>query len=115
MPATTKIYVDRDEFVLQMLKSLSSEEFKEAIENSNVSPASAQWGIAFCINYALANTPYVTLQDYRDIYPCNHCGSCSLWLAAFEPNQGLETLEQLIAECVKRGCNLVGKKVENDA
>lgn len=115
MDMRVKQYVDRDEFIRQMLECLSSEKYKKALENSNVSPASAQWGITFCINYALANTPYVTLQDHRDIYPCNHCGSCSLWLAAFEPNQGLETLEQLIAECVKRGCDLVGKKVENDA
>lgn len=40
--------------------------------------------------------------------PCQYCGSCSIWLAAFEPNQGLETLEQLIVECVKRGCDLEG-------
>lgn len=61
------------------------------------------------------NTPYMTLQDHRDTYPCNYCGSCPVWLAVFEPGQGVETLEQLIVECVKRGCDLVGKKAENDA
>ena len=115
MLGSSKIYVDRDEFVSQMLKCLSSEEYKKALECTDVNAASAQWGMAFCSNYAMVHTPYVTLQDHRDIYPCNYCGSCSLWLAAFEPNQGLETLEQLIVECVKRGCDLVGKKVENDA
>ena len=115
MDMRVKQYVDRDEFVRQMLKCLSSEEYKKALENSDVSPSSAQWGMAFCTNYAMVNTPYVTSQDHRDIYPCNYCGSCPLWPAAFEPDQGLETLEQLIVECIRRGCNLVGKKVENDA
>ena len=115
METKVKRYVDRDEFVSQMLKCLSSEEYKKALENSDVSPASAQWGMAFCANYAMVNTPYMTLQDHRDTYPCNYCGSCPVWLAAFEPNQDIETWEQLIIECVRRDCRIVGKKVENDA
>lgn len=115
METKVKRYVDRDEFVSQMLKCLSSEEYKKALENSDVSPASAQWGMAFCANYAMVNTSYMTLQDHRDTYPCNYCGSCPVWLAAFEPNQDIETWEQLIIECVRRDCRIVGKKVENDA
>lgn len=114
MEQKVKQYVDRDEFVRQMLKCLSSEEYKKALENSDVSPASAQWGMAFCANYAMVNTPYMTLQDHRDTYPCSYCGSCPVWLAAFEPGQGVETWEQLIIECVRRDCRIVGRKVEND-
>lgn len=110
-----KIYVDRDEFMRQMLKCLGSEEYKKALECVEVDPASAQWGMAFCVNYACVHTPYMTIQDHRDTYPCNYCGSCPVWLAAFEHDTGLDTLEQVIIECVKRGCDLVGKKVEQDA
>lgn len=90
MPATTKIYVDRDEFVSQMLKCLGSEEYKKALECTDANAASAQWGMAFCSNYAMVHTPYVTLQDHRDIYPCNYCGSCPLWLAALNLIKGLK-------------------------
>ena len=111
----TKIYVDRDEFMRQMLKCLGSEEYKKAIENTdNVSAASAQWGMAFCANYAATHTPYMEVYDHKDTYPCNYCGECSLWLAAFEPGVGIDTWEDLIIQCVKRGCDLVGKKVEQD-
>ena len=61
MDTKAKRYVSRDEFVGQMLKCLSSEEYKKALENSDVSPASAQWGMAFCTNYAMVHTPYITL------------------------------------------------------
>lgn len=115
MSAKTKIYVDRDEFVKQMLKCLGSEEYKKALECSDVTAASAQWGMAFCANYAMVHTPYMTVQDHKDTYPCNYCGSCSLWLAAFEPDSTVETLEDLVIQCVRRGCDLVGKKVEEDA
>ena len=116
MQVTTKpkIYVDRDEFVSQMLKCLSSEEYKKALECTDANAASAQWGMAFCANYASVHTPYTILES-KDTYPCNWCGSCPIWLAAFEPNSGVETFEQLVIQCVKRGCNLVGKKVENNA
>lgn len=115
MENKTKVYVDRDKFMSQMLKCLGSEEYKKALECSDVNAASAQWGMAFCANYAAVNTPYMLLQDHRDTYPCNYCGSCPLWLAAFEPDSSVETWEQLIIECVRRGCDIVGKKVENDA
>lgn len=103
MNMSDKIYVDRDEFMRQMIKCLGSEEWKKALE----------WGMAFCANYAVVHTPYITMQDHKDTYPCNYCGSCPIWLAAFEPDTNLDTLEKVIIECVRRDCHLVGKKVEN--
>lgn len=47
-------------------------------------------------------------------YPCNYCGSCPIWLAAFEPDTGLNTIEDVIEECDARGCPLVGQKVTED-
>lgn len=45
-------------------------------------------------------------------YPCQYCGSCSIWLAAFEPGTGLDTIEKVIAACHKyHNCELVGKEV----
>ena len=45
-------------------------------------------------------------------YPCQYCGSCSIWLAAFEPSTGLDTIEKVIAACHKyHNCELVGKEV----
>lgn len=116
MENKVKIYVDRDEFMRQMLKCLGSEEYKKSFgELTPAEQTAAMSGMAFCANYACVNTPYVMLQNHKDTYPCNYCGSCPIWLAAFEPNQGIETWEDLIVQCVKRGCDLIGKKVENDA
>ena len=44
-------------------------------------------------------------------YPCNYCGSCGIWLAAFEPGTDLDTKERVIGACAKRKCPLVGKEV----
>ena len=46
-------------------------------------------------------------------YPCQYCGCCHIWLAAFEPGQGVETWEKLITACVVEGCKIVGEEVEN--
>ena len=49
-------------------------------------------------------------------YPCQWCGSCPVWLAAYEEGTGLDTPEQVIAACKKYyNCKLVGKEVEEDA
>lgn len=45
------------------------------------------------------------------IYPCNHCGECSRWLAFREKGE-LETPEELYAACVKSGCNIFGREVK---
>lgn len=115
MAKDTKIYVDRDEFVSQMIKCLGSEEYKKALECTEANAASAQWGMAFCANYASVHTPYMEVYDHKNTYPCNYCGECSLWLAAFDKDSKIETWEDLLVQCIKRGCDLVGKRVENDA
>lgn len=48
-------------------------------------------------------------------YPCRRCGSCLIWLAAYEEGTGLDTPEQVIAACKKYyNCKLVGKEVEEE-
>ena len=44
-------------------------------------------------------------------YPCNYCGECSVWLAAFEEGTGLDTLDAVKVQCRKMKCALVGKEV----
>ena len=47
-------------------------------------------------------------------YPCNYCGECPIWLAAFEPGTGLDTIEKVIDQCLSyRRCELVGQEVED--
>ena len=41
----------------------------------------------------------------RLTYPCQYCGSCSIWLAAFEPGTGLDTIEKVIAGLADRLLN----------
>ena len=50
-------------------------------------------------------------------YPCQYCGSCPIWLAAYEEGADLETTEQVIEACKKYyNCPLVGQEVvANDA
>lgn len=96
-----------------MLKCLGSEEYKKALECSEVQAASAQWGMSFCANYAAVHTPYMIMQDHKDTYPCNYCGSCPIWLAAFEEGSGLDTMEQVIEACKKYiNCPHLGEEME---
>ena len=46
-------------------------------------------------------------------YPCDWCGSCPIWLAAFEIPE-LDTEDKLIRACRDRGCSLCETEVEND-
>lgn len=43
-------------------------------------------------------------------YPCNYCGSCPIWLAAFEIPE-LDTEDKLIRACRDRGCSLCEMEV----
>lgn len=48
-------------------------------------------------------------------YPCNYCGSYSIWLAACEPDTGLDTKDRVIEACKKYyNCPLPGLKVMTD-
>jgi hypothetical protein len=43
-------------------------------------------------------------------YPCDYCGECPIWLAAYD-DERVDTYEKILAECEKRNCHLVGKEV----
>lgn len=45
--------------------------------------------------------------------PCQYCGSCSIWLAAFEEGTGLDTMEKVIEACrTHMKCPHVGEEME---
>ena len=47
-----------------------------------------------------------------EYYPCQWCGSCPVWLAAYEEGTGLDTPEQIKAACKKYyNCELVDTPV----
>lgn len=49
------------------------------------------------------------------VYPCQWCGSCPIWLAAYEEGTGLDTEEKVVEACKKYyNCELVGKEVMRD-
>lgn len=43
-------------------------------------------------------------------YPCQYCGSCPIWLAAFD-HPDLKTYEDVIAACEAESCSLVDQEV----
>lgn len=49
-----------------------------------------------------------------ECYPCNYCGSCTAWLAAYDPDGPLTTHQDLLAECHRRRCKLVGLPVPKE-
>lgn len=54
--------------------------------------------------------------EQRAKYPCQWCGSCPIWLAAYEEGTGFDTEEKVIAACKQYyQCELVGKEIENSA
>ena len=52
------------------------------------------------------------MNDDKWYYPCNYCGSCPIWLAAFD-HPDLQTHEDVIEACDEKGCPLVGQEVLN--
>ena len=108
--ARDKILVDRDEFMNQMLKCISSEEWKVAFEGKSKSElTAAMGGIGFASCYAAVHTP--ELIAARTVRPCNWCGECPIWTIAFEDDSELDTWPKVIAECVRRDCSVVGEDV----
>ena len=45
-------------------------------------------------------------------YPCQYCGSCPVWLAAFD-HPDFQTYEDVFEACDDRGCPLVGMEVSD--
>ena len=44
--------------------------------------------------------------------PCNYCGECPIWLAAFN-SPSLDTYDKVVEACEASGCPLVGQEVLN--
>ena len=105
-----KVYVDRDEFMEQMLKCFSSDEWKHYAAHLTGSENNAALsGAALASIYASVHTPQ---HNYvRTVRPCNWCGECPVWTVAFEEDSELDTWPKVIAECVHRKCNCVGEDV----
>lgn len=118
--------VEADEFLSLVLKCVASKEFEEYVrDRSDDFKAGAMWGASFASIYANTHATHYGARlveeklpsmedDILLYYPCNYCGSCSLWLAAYEPGSGLDTHEQLIEACKRRGCNLVNTAVPKE-
>ena len=49
----------------------------------------------------------------RMYYPCMYCGSCPVWLAAYN-HPSLQTYEDIIEACDAEGCPFVGQEVKDD-
>lgn len=117
--------IDSKEAMALALESINSQEFKDyTLTRSKEFVSGALWGISFGALYAnthaqhygaklVDNTSPKMEDDLLLYYPCNYCGSCSAWLAAYEIG-ALETHEELIAECKRRGCELVGTHVPKE-
>lgn len=110
--AKDKVYVDRDEFMSQMLKCIGSEEWEKAFKDRPKSEASAAMsGMAFGSLYAAVHTPQLYAHYVRRTRPCNWCGECPVWTIAFEEGSELDTWPKVVAECVRRDCSCVGEDV----
>lgn len=48
-------------------------------------------------------------EKIKRYYPCDYCGSCPIWLAAFD-HSDLKTYEDIIKACKAEDCQLVGKE-----
>lgn len=110
--AKDKVYVDRDEFMSQMLKCIGSEEWDKAFANRPKSElTAAMGGMAFGSMYAAVHTKEYVVPNVRTVRPCNWCGECPIWTIAFEEGSELNTWPKVVAECVRRDCPCVGEDV----
>ena len=116
--------VGTSEFLSRMLEGPHSQEYAKASEGKSADfLEGAQWGISFGAMYANAksrhyyldpdNTPSRQCDDILLYYPCNYCGECPIWLAAYEIPE-LSTSGEVVEACRKRGCSLVGMPVPRE-
>ncbi len=118
--------VDAREYMSLMLECLSTKEYKDAVEDrSSEFREGAMWGMAFCSMYAQTHAQHFGARlilpdsspevkyDEPLHYPCNYCGSCPVWLAAYEA-PGLETSGDVIEACKARKCPLVNQPVHKE-
>ena len=118
--------IDSKEAMALALESINSQEFKDYIaDRSQEFLMGALWGISFGALYTnthvqhygaklVDSAPPKMEDDLLLYYPCDYCGSCSIWLAAYEEGTDLDTEEKVIEACKRRGCELVGTPVPKE-
>ena len=100
----------------------------ESIIESMISPATlptirniaGKIGIGLCFKTwpllrdccETVSTLEVQKMNEKLTYPCQYCGSCPVWLAAFD-HPDLQTYEDVFEACDDRGCPLVGMEVSD--
>ena len=66
------------------------------------------------MSHIYAYTPKYTAKVRDNLtYPCNHCGECPIWLAAYNTPE-LQTYEDVCNACKESKCELFGKEVFKD-
>lgn len=114
--------VETKEFMSLLLECMASDGYKEATADRTPEYRSgAMWGIAYAAAYANSKARHygARLEDTylpggtQLYYPCNYCGSCPVWLAAYEA-PGLETSGDVIEACKARKCPLVNQPVSKE-
>ena len=110
-------FIEIEEACRAILKAISSSKTQSYIESeSDDFKRGAYWGMSWASLHLCQATPQYTLGKKgkeKWYYPCNYCGNCPIWLAAYETPE-LQTLEDIIKECEKRNCELLGKEVPPD-
>ena len=102
-------YCDTTEVGREILKAIGDKNTWEAVEHENLDfQRGAMWGMVQAMNHVYAYTQKIIVVER---YPCNHCGECPVWLAAFDTEE-VKTYDKLLKACVERKCELVGKVVE---
>lgn len=112
--------VEANEYMHLMLECLGTQEYKDATKDlSPEAKQAAMWGMSFCSIYANVHATHYgayLIEEEKEpklendtilSYPCNHCGECDVWLAAYS-TPVLDTYEKVVQECKRRKCQLVG-------
>ena len=104
-------YCDTTEVGREILKAIGNENTWNAVDHENKDfKRGAMWGMAWVMNHVYAYAPKFTVVER---YPCNHCGECPVWLAAYDAEE-VKTYDELLKVCVERNCELVGKVVKEE-
>ena len=102
-------YCDTTEVGREILKAIGNENTWNTVDHENQDfKRGAMWGMAWAMNHVYAYAPKFTVVER---YPCNHCGECPVWLAAYDTEE-VKTYDKLLKVCIERNCDLVGKIVE---
>lgn len=109
-----KVFVDVKEAGKEILKAIGNMDYSQIDNPNDDFRRGAMWGMAWAMNHIYAYAPKYAVEIKDNLtYPCDYCGECPIWLAAYDAPE-LQTYTDICNTCKTSKCELFGKEVPKD-